>query len=372
MSIEIENLSLNYGDVQAVKDASLHVSDGELIVLLGPSGCGKTSTMRSVVGLETPHSGRIVVKDRVVFDSKAGINVPAHRRNIAMVFQSYAIWPHKTVYGNVAFPLQVRGGGGRAAIRERVASALHLVGMSGYQDRPASRLSGGQMQRVALARSLVMNPDALLLDEPLSNLDARLRDNLRFELKELQVRVGLTGIYVTHDQAEALALGDRVAVMRGGQIIQIGPPDEVYERPVDSFVADFLGVTNIFSARLKSKSATDSHLLVGEQELGLRALTGQTQVDSGGSCLVGIRPESILVYPGGSRSVDQDFVRADSNCFRARLVIRSFLGTHYRLRLELEGGLTVDALTSDALRGCSTGSPVTLVIPHDKIHIFDK
>src|SRR6478609_5729024 len=245
MKISIQNLQLKYGDFVAIENLNLDIGDGEALVLLGQSGCGKTSTMRCLAGLEEPSSGRIIIDDVVVFDSEKGINLPPNKRNVGMVFQSYAVWPHMTVAQNVAYSLKQKKLS-KNEIDERVMEALTLVGLEPYADRGASLLSGGQMQRVALARSLVMRPSVLLLDEPLSNLDARLRDRLRIELRALQQKLNLTSVYVTHDQGEALALADRIALMQNGRLAQVGSPGEIYENPASASIADFLGVTNIF------------------------------------------------------------------------------------------------------------------------------
>ena len=231
MKVTIENLTLCYEGNTVVRDLDLEIADGESLVLLGQSGCGKTSTMRCVAGLETPNIGRITIGDRVVHDSATGRAVPPHKRNVGMVFQSYAVWPHRTVFENVAFSLTMQKVG-KDETRQRVLDTLDLVGLRELADRGASQLSGGQMQRVALARSLVMRPSVLLLDEPLSNLDARLRERLRIELRELQLGSSLTTVYVTHDQVEAFALADRIALMQNGRIVQIGTPEEIYKNPV--------------------------------------------------------------------------------------------------------------------------------------------
>jgi iron(III) transport system ATP-binding protein len=235
------------GRVRAVDDISFDVEDGELFTLLGPSGCGKTTTLRCVAGLETPDSGEITIGDRVLYSSKRRIRVSANERGLGMVFQSYAIWPHMNVYRNVAFPLQVLPRSrrpGRKQLRDRVERVLAVVQLDQLAGRQATDLSGGQQQRLALARALVMEPPLLLLDEPLSNLDAKLREDMRFELKRLQRELGITGVYVTHDQVEALAMSNRVAVMRAGKIEQVGRPREVYEAPKSRFVADFIGTSS--------------------------------------------------------------------------------------------------------------------------------
>jgi iron(III) transport system ATP-binding protein len=234
------------GSVKAAQDVSFEVPRGKLFTLLGPSGCGKTTTLRSVAGLEKPTAGEIEIDGRAIYSSSRGIFVAPNKRNFGMVFQSYAIWPHMNVFQNVAFPLQVRRLGKRL-IREKVMRMLEAVALDKFVDRDATKLSGGQQQRLALARALVMEPQLLLLDEPLSNLDAKLRDRMRFELKRLQRDFKLTTIYVTHDQTEALALSHEIAVMNEGRVVQIGTPRQIYDQPRDRFVADFVGSTNFIS-----------------------------------------------------------------------------------------------------------------------------
>src|SRR5487761_2605123 len=239
----------NRFDAQAggVRDVAFELPTGTFFTLLGPSGCGKTTTLRCVAGLERPDSGFVAVEDRVLFDSAHGVAVPMNQRGIGMVFQSYAIWPHMTVFENIAFPLRVakQRRYDREEIRSLVDRALSTVGLAGYGDRPATRLSGGQQHRVALARAIVHRPQLLLLDEPLSNLDASLREEMRVELRRLQQQIGVTAIYVTHDQAEALAMSDLVAVMEHGRIVQLGEPRAIYFRPANEFVASFIGAANL-------------------------------------------------------------------------------------------------------------------------------
>lgn len=267
VEVSLQNLQIHYGQFHAVKDLDLVVPDGSSLVLLGPSGCGKTTTMRSVAGLESPTGGRITVGRENVFDFEARTNVPPNRRNISMVFQSYAIWPHKTVFENVAFPLQMKKLG-KSEVRRKVGDVLELTGMTDYENRGASELSGGQMQRVALSRSLAMDPAVMLLDEPLSNLDALLRIRLRTELRRIQQEQGLTTIYVTHDQSEALALADNIAMMRSGRIVQYGTPMDLYQSPIDVEAASFMGYQNIFSQDSESTCAIGGHGLARRQEHG--------------------------------------------------------------------------------------------------------
>ena len=246
--IEVENLQIFYGTVPAVRGISFNVLPGEQLTLLGPSGCGKTTTLRAVAGLEQPSAGEIRIGGAPVYSSAHNINVQAERRGLSMVFQSYAIWPHMTVFENVAYGLRVRRIGA-TEITEKVHRALEMVQMRDFADRRASQLSGGQQQRVALARAFVFQPSVLLFDEPLSNLDARLRADMRIELRELQHRLGITSLYVTHDLEEALAMSDRIVVMRDGLVEQIGTPDEIYSLPRSAFVADFIGSANLIRGR---------------------------------------------------------------------------------------------------------------------------
>jgi iron(III) transport system ATP-binding protein len=244
--IQVDNLAKSFageqGEVRALRGVSFTVAKGELFTLLGPSGCGKTTTLRCIAGLEQPVSGKILIDDRVVFNAGDGTFVAPERRNIGMVFQSYAIWPHMTVFQNVAYPLI--GDGARAQTAERVERILERLGLGTMAERLAPNLSGGQQQRVALARALVAQPKVLLLDEPLSNLDAKLREQMRFELKSLQESFDITTVYVTHDQEEAMALSDRIALMYEGALIEVATPADLYLHPAHRVTADFLGVAN--------------------------------------------------------------------------------------------------------------------------------
>ena len=259
--IEVADLVVNYGTVHAVGPVSFEVKQGEQLTLLGPSGCGKTTTLRAIAGLEPPTSGAIRIRGEAVYDKARGVNVPAERRGLSMVFQSYAIWPHMTVFENVAYGLRVRRSS-EAEIKEKVHQALDLVKMGAFAERNASQLSGGQQQRVAVARACAFSPKVLLFDEPLSNLDAKLRAEMRIELRELQHRLGVTSVYVTHDLEEALAMSDRIIVMRGGDIEQSGSPGDIYNYPRTAFVADFVGSANLISGRLRPDLARDGLIAI--------------------------------------------------------------------------------------------------------------
>ena len=324
--LEIRNLLKTYpaakgearGRVHAVDEVSLDVQEGELFTLLGPSGCGKTTTLRSVAGLETPDRGTITVAGRVLFSSETGVRVPANQRGLGMVFQSYAIWPHMNVHANVAFPLQVlprKRRPSRAEIREKVERALTVVRLDHLATREATALSGGQQQRLALARALVMEPSLLLLDEPLSNLDAKLRDEMRFELKRLQREIGVTCVYVTHDQTEALAMSNEIAVMRDGKVEQVGRPRDIYESPKTRFVADFIGTSNFIEGVVEQRSG-DGFLV--RTEHGSLEVPADGEHHPGENVVIAARPEHISLST--ERNGDAP------NRWHGRVAVRSFLG----------------------------------------------
>lgn len=284
------------GRVMAVADISFEVEPGHLFTLLGPSGCGKTTTLRCVAGLETPDGGVIRVGDRTFFSSGERIRVTANERGLGMVFQSYAIWPHLDVFRNVSFPLEVRSGNrrlSRKGIKERVERVLAVVQLDHLASRQATDLSGGQQQRLALARALVMEPPLLLLDEPLSNLDAQLREEMRFELKRLQRDLGITAVYVTHDQVEALAMSNRIAVMNQGKIEQIGRPREIYQKPASRFVAGFIGTTNFIEGTVEAREPDSIHV-IATSEGQLRAVS-LVELATGTSVAVSVRPEHLAL-----------------------------------------------------------------------------
>src|SRR3954451_10048621 len=309
--------------VFAVNDVSFEVKEGELFTLLGPSGCGKTTTLRSIAGLERPDSGTIAVGDRVMFAAKGensgrAVNMPANQRGLGMVFQSYAIWPHMTVFDNVAFPLQVRPRAQRPSkqeIAQRVERVLATMELSPQAGRQATKLSGGQQQRLALARALVIQPPLLLLDEPLSNLDAKLRESLRYELKRLQRELGITSVYVTHDQVEALALSTHIAVMQSGKVVQLGKPREVYESPANKFVAEFIGTSNFIPGTVGSRQG-DQHVV--ETTNGTLYLDSAASLGAGDDVVVSIRPEAV--------DVSRESRPGTANEWHGTVVTRAFLG----------------------------------------------
>ena len=292
--VKIESLEIGYGTLIAVSNASFQVAPGEMVALLGPSGCGKTTILRAVAGLLEARSGQISIGGKVVSDPARGISVPPEKRNLGMVFQSYAIWPHMSVIENVGFPLRVRGVDS-SEVMTKARQALDLVGLSSMADRPAPDLSGGQQQRVAIARALVFGPNVLLLDEPLSNLDSKLRERMGLELKNIQRRSGVTSLFVTHDQNEALALSDRVIVLNNGVVQQIGTPEEVYVRPANEFVSWFVGRTNFIKGKVQQMG--DSVVVsIGQ---GLAEITCRRNpnltLSPNQSVFVSLRPEDVDV-----------------------------------------------------------------------------
>ncbi|MEA3238321.1 MAG: ABC transporter ATP-binding protein [Candidatus Bipolaricaulota bacterium] len=284
------NLHKQFGKTVALEEFNLSANTGEILVLLGPSGCGKTTLLRSIAGLERPDSGEILLGNELVFSGKRGICTPPHLRRIGMVFQNYALWPHLTVLRNVSYPLKIRRIP-RATIRRKVGEMLSLVQLDGLERRYPHELSGGQQQRVALARALIMNPRLLLLDEPLSSLDAKLREEMREELKRVHSKTELTMLYVTHDQTEAMALADRIGVMESGRLIQLGPPSEIYEHPQTEFVARFIGTGNLLSGEVQSKNGDAILALEDGEHVPLSHVTLLTS----GPVLLTVRPEEIVI-----------------------------------------------------------------------------
>lgn len=335
----IENLSKHFGDVRAIDNVSFTVADGEFLTLLGPSGCGKSTTLFAIAGLDTPTGGVIRVGAQTFFDGDQGILVPPEKRNCGLVFQSYALWPHMTVMDNLAFPLRIRKVSGPEQKR-RIMAALELVEMEQYAKRYPHELSGGQQQRVALARTLVFEPALLLLDEPLSNLDAKLRIRARNWLKQLQQQLKITTIYVTHDQIEALAMSDRIAVMNKGSIVQLASPQQIYTRPSGAFVADFIGSSNFLRGQMKHRRSDGAAEVILEGGLQIRTVWAP-EVKEGSDVLVAVRPEHIRLTAARPPA-------NDTNLITGRITGRSYLGARYQYALDAVG-TSIAAETENSL-----------------------
>jgi iron(III) transport system ATP-binding protein len=330
------------------------VPDGTFLILLGPSGCGKTTTLRLLAGYITPDTGEILIGERQV--SAAGSVVPPEKRGMGMVFQNYAIWPHKTVFENVAFGLKLRRES-KEQVHDKVQRALAQVGLQGYDKRYPNELSGGQQQRVALARSLVVEPEILLLDEPLSNLDAKLREKMRSELKDLQRRTGITFVYVTHDQAEALALSDQIVVMQRGEIQQMGTPEEVYERPANRLVADFMGLVNVLEVQIEPAADGRARLTTAQgTQLDVAAPAG---LRAAGKAELVVRPENIEI-------VDADDAQAQ---LKASIAAHTFLGNLIEITVQLPDGQEL-RVQSHPLRKHQVGDQVGLRINTASVSVF--
>jgi iron(III) transport system ATP-binding protein len=339
----------------AIDGVSFAVPAGEIVVLLGPSGCGKTTTLRCVAGLEHPTSGEISIGGRVVSSPKRGILVPPRSRDLGMVFQSYAVWPHMTVRQNVVYPLKHRKIA-RGEANRKVDEVLELVGLSEYADRAVVALSGGQMQRVALARSIVYRPQLLLLDEPLSNLDAKLRLRLRDDLRIILKQTGMTALYVTHDQAEAVVLGDRIGVMRDGKLLQIGTADQIYNRPADLFVANFTGATNELTGTLVERHGEFGVVDFGEGRRGEAALLHA--LDPGDKVRIALRPENIGIgrQDGG-------------NVFPGRVIDRRYQGTQTVYDIDLFG-LRLEALELGTAARHQIGAETSVALPREGLWAY--
>ena len=346
MIIEIRGVTKRFGAVTAVDRVDLTVADGELFTLLGPSGCGKTSLLRLLAGFYQPDAGTIRFGDRVVN------GLPPYERRIGMVFQNYALWPHMTVANNVCYGLRLRKLPA-PEVQARLAEGLRKVNLTGFEARYPGQLSGGQQQRVALARALVLNPDILLLDEPLSNLDAKIRIQVRAEIRRLQQELGITTVYVTHDQEEALSLSDRVAVMRDGHVLQVGPPKELYERPRTRFVADFVGTNNLVPGDVQGGGASGGDLVVSTALGPLRAVASGAV---GGRCVLAVRPENVALDAAAATG---------GNRVAGRVSLVSYLGNTLRYDVQTEPGLVLKADIRDPWHHdpLPVGRRVTLSFP---------
>jgi iron(III) transport system ATP-binding protein len=341
--------------VKAAQDVSFDVPEGKLFTLLGPSGCGKTTTLRSIAGLEKPTSGDIEVGPRTVYSSSRGIFVAPNKRNFGMVFQSYAIWPHMNVFQNVAFPLEVRKMP-KKEIRERVMRVLTAVQLDHLVEREATKLSGGQQQRLALARALVMEPQLLLLDEPLSNLDAKLRDHMRIELKRLQRDLGLTTVYVTHDQSEALALSHEIAVMKDGFVVQVGTPRQIYETPRNQFVADFVGSTNFVGGTVTAVDG-GGHCVVHTGFGDLKVQAGEG-VQKGQTVVISVRPEDVELVE------TEPPPAAGDNIVSGTVHAKDFLGEYLDFHVKV-GDVVLQARAHPSLR-TPTGDTIFVRMKSEK------
>ena len=320
------------GTTPAVKDLSVDVLDGEILTLLGPSGCGKTTTLRMVAGLETPDAGDIFFGEEAVVVTSRRLNLPPNKRNVGMVFQSYAIWPHMTVAENVAFPLKARRFPKRE-IKERVLRALDLVGLAGFEDRPGPLLSGGQQQRVAFARALVTEPRVLLLDEPFSNLDAKLREQMRISVKLLQKRLNIAMLFVTHDQIEALSLSNRIALMNFGVVQQQGDPRLLYEEPVNEFVRDFVGRTLLFKGKVQTSNPSGQMAiaLAGARDcIVFGRCYNPGGMKTGESVFIGVRPEDVEIHPAHG-------AEAPSGMIGGKVEATLFVGERIEYQVEVDG-----------------------------------
>ncbi|MFM1769127.1 MAG: Spermidine/putrescine import ATP-binding protein PotA [Verrucomicrobiota bacterium] len=347
MRVVIRNLLKQFGGTPALRNISLEIQSGELFFLLGPSGCGKTTLLRTIAGFYQPDGGEILFGDQPM------AAVPPHRRNTGMVFQNYALWPHMTVAENVAYGLEVRSVS-PAEKEQRVAEALAIVQMERYATRTPNQLSGGQQQRVALARALVIRPDVLLLDEPLSNLDARLRLEMREEIRRIHAQVGVTTIYVTHDQKEALSLATRMAVLRDGVIEQIGDPRSVYRAPANRFVADFIGESNWVTGEVQSAAGGDVTVRTPLGALRAAAPTARPVPPAGTAVQVGFRPEAVRIGPGAV------------NAFTTRIAHVSYLGEIEQYGLEYAPGQVLKAFEQNPLDIRKVGAELPVhVLPQD-------
>jgi iron(III) transport system ATP-binding protein len=337
------------GRVDALKNIDLEVGEGEFCVLLGPSGCGKTTTLRCVAGLERPDNGEIEIAGKLVNSASRKVYVSTERRDLGMVFQSYAIWPHMNVFQNVAFPLtQGQRRCARSAVAEKVRGALRRVQLDGLEDRPATDLSGGQQQRVAMARAMVTEPKILLMDEPLSNLDARLREQMRVELRKITKAIGVTTLYVTHDQAEALSLGDKVCVMDRGEILQVAQPNEIYARPSSLFVAQFVGEMNFVKGRVVGAGQV-------ECPLGTLAVRMPEGLQPASSVTLAIRPEHISLGP-------------TDGFLTGTITSKNYLGDSALLEVDVNGVNLLVKLAGDS--EFSVGQKAAVLLPPERWRVF--
>jgi len=350
--LKVKNLSKNFGNVKAVQEVSFEATEGKVLSLLGPSGCGKTTTLRCIAGFENPDRGEIFLDDRKI------TSIPPEKRGIGMVFQNYALWPHMTVYGNLAFGLQIRKVP-KPEINKKIKRVLSMVQLEGYEDRYPRQMSGGQQQRIAMARALVFEPGIMLLDEPLSNLDAQLREEMRFEFTELQRKLGITAIYVTHDQAEALVISDKIVILDQGKIVQSGSPKEIYSNPKNKFVAGFIAVTSFINGRIDSFTEEKKKVIVKTDD-GLVIHGFNNSFDIGKKVSVAMRMNVIKFIQDENKS-DKNTV----NIFKGKIIQSSYLGNIIDYKIKV-GNWKVRT-KSDAKYNFKVGEEVTFYLSPEDI-----
>jgi len=364
LSVELKDVTKSFGRTRVVDNVNLHVEPGKLTTLLGPSGCGKTTTLRMIAGFYEPDSGEILIGDRRVDV------LPAYLRNTAMVFQDYALFPHMSVFSNVAYGLRIRGVRPEE-IKRRVNEALELVQLAGMGNRFPAQLSGGQQQRVALARALVIQPDALLLDEPLSNLDAKLREAVRSELRDIQQRIGITSIYVTHDQEEAFSLSDTVVVMNAGKVQQVGTPEDIYYRPANRFVAEFVGTTNLLSAVVLGVQR--NRVTLATAGTTLVATTQERRFVPGQSVLLTVRPESVRIMTAPRHSgtgLRGEGEAAGVNVLPCQVTKATFLGSKARYTVRLSHGTLWTVDVSDPGTAVVSSGEALISFAAERTHVI--
>lgn len=359
IAVKLENITKIFrakksdAQVVAVDDFNLDIKEGELVTLLGPSGCGKTTTLRMIAGFENPSSGDIYLDGDDVVDK------PANKRDTAMVFQSYGLFPHMNIFENITYGLRFKDMT-KTEVKEKADKIMDLVGLGGYHDRNPGELSGGQQQRVALARALIVEPKVLLFDEPLSNLDAKLRESMRDEIRKLQKRLSITSVYVTHDQIEAMSISDKIVVMNKGEIEQIGSPEEIYYKPNTKFVADFIGKVNFLNAVVNKNS---NNILDLDLKLGKKKIEGieqEIEAPVGDKVTIAVRPESLQIVEAGDGFLDAEVIR------------KTYLGSYYQYVLEMKNGdlITVDLFNPLNKREYDVGEKVAISFSIDELHII--
>lgn len=350
--LKVNNLSKSFGNVKAIQEISFEATEGKVLSLLGPSGCGKTTTLRCIAGFENPDAGEISLDDRRI------THIPPEKRGIGMVFQNYALWPHMTVYGNLAFGLQIRKVP-KPEINKRIKKILSMVQLEGYENRYPRQMSGGQQQRIAMARALVFEPDIMLLDEPLSNLDAQLREEMRFEFSELQKKLGITAVYVTHDQAEALVLSDKIVILDQGKIVQSGTPKEIFSHPRNKFVAGFIAVTSFMDGKVDSLAEEQKKVVVKTDD-GLTIQGNNNNLSVGQRVSVAIRMNAVHFVQ------DEDEIEKNSvNLFKGKIIQSSYLGNIVDYKISV--GNWVVRTNTEVKNNFKVGEEVKFYLPPEKI-----